>query len=333
MNILHITTTDPAGAGFNLVRATNEHTKHRARILTTHPNVFGHPDDISTSYDFYDEFEALLLQADVLHFHKIDEDYEVVLPEQSTRKRTWQIKDFLTVGKKTKKIVYHIHGHPYERANYKENGDRLNTKNGRILASTPDLELLYLDACGVEWFPNCVPINDVRYLPRATNNKIMTQNGERYYFVGHAVSDPHLKNVKEVREVVEQIGKLHPIKYFQISGLKFDTAIKMKRHAHIIFDHIQGYYGLGSLEGLSMGKPVIAGMNDYCIARIHKFFGINDNPWQIARDKNGIRDSIVNLILNPELMIRVGEASRKFMEEVWSDKNIAGRLAGIYESL
>jgi glycosyltransferase involved in cell wall biosynthesis len=334
MNILHITTTDPAGAGYNLVRALNEHTNHRARIITTHPNVFAHPDDISTAFDFYDEFEAILVQADVLHFHKIDEDFEISLPTQSSRQRSWKIKDFLRTGGKNKQIVYHIHGHPYERANVKENGEKYAEKKlGRILTSTPDLESMYRCYCDARWFPNCVPINDIRYLPRATNKMIRARDDKDYYFVAQTVSDPHLKNVKEIVEAIKSLEDIYPVKYFPISGMKFDTAIKVKRHSHIIFDHIQGYYGLGSLEGLSMGKPVIAGLNDYCLKRIFEFFDISDTPWQVARTVKDIRDVIFNLLADPEKMKEVGEYSRKFMEEVWSDKAIGRRLASFYESL
>jgi glycosyltransferase involved in cell wall biosynthesis len=82
-----------------------------------------------------------------------------------------------------------------------------------------------------------------------------------------------------------------------------------------------------------MGKPVIAGMNDYCLKRIFEFFDISDTPWQVARTVKDIRDVIFNLLADPEKMKEVGEYSRKFMEEVWSDKAIGRRLASFYESL
>jgi len=333
MNVLHITTTDPAGAGYNLVRALNEHTDVRARIITTHPNVFGHPDDISTVFDQYDEFESLLLDADVVHFHKVDETFEVKTPDQSSRKRSWRISDFLNVGGKHKKKIYHVHGHPYERAHVRENALHYAKLGSRVLTATPDLELAYNANCNASYFPNCVPVNDIRYLPRATNKMMRGRDGKDYYFIGHTVSTPHLKNVKEISNVVSKLGQYYPVRYFRISDMKFETAIKIKRHCHIIFDHMQGYYGLGSLEGFSMGKPVIAGLNDYCLKRICEFFDCWETPWQIARTENEIRDAITDMICTPEMMIAIGIDGRTFMEDVWNDKFIAGRLAEIYKSL
>jgi len=330
---LHITTTDPAGAGYNLCQALQRHTDWKARIFTSQPNVFGHPEDIGTVYDYYDELEQLLLDADILHFHKITEDFEIQLPLTSSRRRAWKIKDFLNTKNK-KKCVYHIHGHPYERANPVENGKNLEGRGGKILCSTPDLEVLYKPHCSVEYFPNCVPQDDLLYVPRRTNKMLTDSKGLTRYIVAHTVSVPSLKNVAQIEEAVRYVARSQPVNYFPLQDMTFQKVMRIKRHAHVIFDHMQGYYGLGSLEGFALGKPVICGLDDQNLAIIDRFWGIGDShPWQIARTLPELKDTLMDLVANPEYAKEIGMQGRKFLEEVWSDRNTARRLADIYQSL
>lgn len=332
MLIFHITTTDPAGAAYNLVQATNTYTKHTARLLTMVPNVYKHPSDISNIADYGDEVEALLLDADILHFHKITEDGSISF--QSSRPRTWLIKDFLHVGNKKKKLVYHIHGHPYERNNVKENGESYSKRDGVVLASTPDLKFMYKPYCDVKFFPNCVPIWDSKYLPRQTDKIVKDKNGNERLIVSHTVSDPVLKDCELIEKAVEYVARTQPVNLMTIQNTPFAMAMLWKRIAHVIFDHMQGYYGLGSLEGLSMGKPVIAGLNHNTIREIIDFFKIPyDLPWQIALNQSGLNNALMDLIANRENRRIIGQQSRQFMETVWSDKNIGIKLGEFYESL
>ncbi len=102
-----------------------------------------------------------------------------------------------------------------------------------------------------------------------------------------------------------------------------------------MFDHIEGYYGLSSLEALSMGKPTIAGLSEYCQSAISAFFGVRltELPWVIARSKEEIEMEIRTLIHDVDRRKNVGNNSRKFMQEVWSDAIVARRLADFYEAL
>lgn len=330
--IFHVTTSDPAGAAYNLVRAVNAHTIHRARLITTAPNTYGHPRDIYDIHDYGDEFEALLVDADVLHFHKINEDVEVEFA--SSKSRSWQIKDFLIVNGKKKKLVYHVHGHPYERANVEENGKDYAQRSGRVLASTPDLVQMYKPYCDIQYFPNCVPINDPKYLPRQTDRILEDKSGIKRYIVCHTVSDPILKDSIMIEKAVNYVGRTQPVNLMTIEKTPFELTMGRKRLAHVVFDHMQGYYGLASLEGLSMGKPVIAGLDDNTIKHILDFFKIPDIlPWQRPRDQKGLNDCVMDLIANPEMMSHIGKLGRSFMETIWSDYAIAQKAARLYESL
>ena len=335
MNILHVTSTDPAGSVINLVDAINHHTKHRARLITTaRINTYNFRPDISDIFDCGDEIEALLKQADVIHLHKVDEEFEIKVPlPKNGLTRTFKMKDYMT---KSNKIIYHVHGHPYERERTSECAENYKMRGGKVLASTPDLEEMfgaYYE--NVSYFPNCVPINDVRYLPRATDEMVLIANGERKLIVGQTPTNSVLKDVRIIQDVISRLGKTYPVIYLKVMQVEQDTALRHKRNMHVVFDHMQGYYGLSSLEGLSMGKPTIAGLSDYCVKAISDFFCVEGSslPWLRVLTSEELETTLVSFLTDEARRLELGRQSRKFMEAVWSDKAIGRRLAGVYESL
>jgi glycosyltransferase involved in cell wall biosynthesis len=335
MNVVHVSTTDPAGSIINFVKALNAHTDVRARAITTVPNQYGFEKDICDIFDGGDEIEALLKQADVIHLHKVKEDFaiEMAMPKSGVT-RTFKIEDFLKADS-NKKVVYHIHGHPYERDSFKENGEAYKARGAKVLCSTPDLQELYNPVYDrVQFFPNCVPINDVRYLPRATDELLTMANGDRKLCVAQAPTHAILKNVQMMEAVMRRVVPDCNAFYLKIQAVVHDMALRHKRNAHVVFDHIEGYYGLSSLEALSMGKPTIANLSPYARTAIDIFFGKDhDLPWVQAANEEELEKQIRALLSDEGMRRTIGEKSRKFMEEVWSDRAIGQRLAAFYQSL
>lgn len=340
MLIVHVSSTDPAGSMLNFVNAINRHTPHRSRAITTmRIPAYNFGQDIGPIMDAGGEIEALLEKADVIHLHKVAMDFriEVTLPKNRLKKE-FVVGDY--IKKHRKKVVCHIHGHPYERENVKENGERLKALGYHVLTSTPDLEAMYRPILGdqVRYFPNCVPIHDVTYLPRATDAKLQCLvNGapEERLMVFQSPTNTVLKNVSTVKEVVEKLGATLPLMFVYAWEMEHETALRHKRNSHIVFDHMEGYYGLSSLEALSMGKPTIAGLSDYTIERICAFFGCSaaEVPWWIARNRDQLEMCIKDLALNDDVRAEAGARSRGFMEKFWSDANVGQRLAAIYTAL
>lgn len=346
MKIVHVTSTDPAGSVINFVNAMNRHTQDRARAVCTarieeydFPADYGGLDDI---LDGGSEVEQLLIDADVIHLHKVFDDFSIDLraPKAGTS-RHFVIRDYVKAH--PKKVVHHIHGHPNERDPEiaKERAEQLKALGWPVLASTPDLAETYR-ALGVDvrYFPNCVPINDVLYLPRASNNTLeILVNGEikrGRYMIYQSPTNSVLKNVSTIREVVDELGRAgHPVFYWGFMNAPQEVVLRHKRTAHIVFDHMEGYYGLSSLEALSMGKATIAGLTEACRAAIADFFGVSMEslPWVLARNRGELMEVVEALISNPETMFRAGEGARRFMEGVWSDARVAERMAAFYRSL
>lgn len=337
MLIVHVTSTDPAGSAFNFVRALNQYTPHRARLITTHKiEQYDYPGDLDIITDFGEEIEALLLKADVIHLHKVDESFQVRLQgPQSGKRKMYLIEDFLMIPNLKKKVVYHVHGHPTERDKPKEVGENYGKRGHPVLCSTPDLEEMFKPHCDARYFPNLVPILHPNYLPRETDALTEGRDGCKKLCVMQTPTDTVLKNTAMFKMAVEEAAKTEQVYFYEVYGSPLRLSLAFKRICHILCDHLQGYYGLCSLEGFSMGKPVIAGLSEYTIGAICNFFNVPRGtlPWINVYGQQELNDTLLKYVKSAELRAEAGRKGREFMETVWSDKNVADRLASFYQSL
>jgi hypothetical protein len=232
------------------------------------------------------------------------------------------IRDYI----KGKKILHHHHGHPHFRANpeyYRQKYQRLNRK---VLVSTPDL-LKLLPAA--RWLPNLVPIDHPLLKPQtaSVNGKVI---------IGQSPTRKELKNTEGLVSVVAalQARRTGPqVALRIIERLPHKQCLIEKNRCHVVFDHMQGYYGVSSLESLSHGKPVIAGLDEWNIRCIKEFTGAYDLPWVIARDENELREQLSRLVGSSRLRGTLGTNARCFMERCWSEHKVIERLMPIYRSL
>ena len=317
MKILMIAENDPAGTAIAFTRAVNRLTPHSCRLVTTQTRYNHawekdlHIPDLGPEGLL--ELEELLKGSDVFHFHMvIDENYRLgpFLP-----------KDYLA----GKTVVHHHHGHPDFRAHpekYQEKYRKLC--RDKLLVSTPDLLRKLPEA---SWQPNLVPIDDPLYRPNGD-----TGNGK--VRLSHSPTRKDLKNTDDLLHVCSRMGDLARdgrLELDVIDNEPHTECLRRKRESHVVFDHMQGYYGVSSLEGLSQGKPTIAGLDDWNQQQIRNFFQCEELPWIVARSRDELEGSIRSLVADPEARARAGENSRRFMEETWNESNVVNHLIQVYE--
>lgn len=319
MNILMITDNDPAGMGIAFTHAINRYTDHRCRLITTAEKYrFDYETDIhlpNIEDDHFDEVEALLKETDIIHFH--------VLRDENSHLGPLVIKDYI----KGKEILHHHHGHPdyiLNAAAYNEKYRRLKRK---VVVSTPDLLKVAENAT---WVPNLVPLNDVQFLPRYDRSlpqdviKICQSPTRKYH-----------KHTKEFKAVIDTLQRKYPekIQPVIIELVPYLKCLQIKRTCHIVFDHMRGWFGISSLESLSQGKPVIAGLDDWNIRCIKEFSGADVLPWVVARNLDELQNKLEGLIKDTEPRLKIGIESRRFMVEHWTEQRVLNVLFDIYESL
>jgi glycosyltransferase involved in cell wall biosynthesis len=314
MNIVMITENDPAGMGIAFTRAINRYSEHSCRLITTTTRYnFTFDKDIHVpdlDNDGFQEITDILSHADLIHFH--------ILADENIELGPVKVKDY--VG--GKEILHHHHGHPNFRSQpetYREKYRRLKRK---ALVSTPDLLRLMPEAT---WQPNLVPVNDSLYVP-------VLSNGNGTVRICHCPTRRDLKNTEEFESAIASLQK----KYRSVEGVivqntSHRACLKIKQTCNIHFDHMQGYYGVSSLEGLSQGKPVIAGLDQWNVEHIKAFTGSDMVPWVIAENQDDLEKKLEHLIEDIQLRDQIGARSRRFMKQSWTEQKVLNVLCSVYQ--
>jgi hypothetical protein len=318
MKILMITANDPAGMGIAFTNAINRYTEHSCRLITTAEKYgFDYEKDIhlpDIEDDDYGEVEQLLVDADILHFH--------VLNDENSHLGPLVIRDYV----QGKKILHHHHGHP----DYIINADTYNEKYRRlgrkVIVSTPDLLKVAENAT---WVPNLVPLHDVHLLPRYDSSlpreviKICQAPTRKYH-----------KQTRQFKIAAQKLQEKHPhVETLIIENRPYIECLRIKRTCHIVFDHMRGWFGISSLESLSQGKPVIAGLDDWNIQHIKKFTSSDKLPWVIARTQDELEAQLEELITDGDSRNRIGVESRRCIETYWTEQHVLRVLLNIYDTL
>jgi len=317
MRIVMIAENDPAGTGSLFRSAINRLTGHTCRLVTTQLR-YNHlyPKDLHVPWldaAGRDELAEVLDTADVFHFHMLADEH-MPLGELTAA-------PFLA----GKKIVHHHHGHHAFRSDpefFQKKYRELGRTN--LLVSTPDL-LPKLP--GARWQPNLVPEGDPAYSPHP-------RRPDGTVRLGHSPTRKELKNTDTLLAVCERLkAELPQLTWDIIDDASHVDCLARKQACDIVFDHMQGYFGMSSLEALSQGTPVIAGLDDWNIATIRDFFHCDALPWVLAHDTTELEHALGELVRDTGARREIGAASRAFMEDVWNEAFLARSLGAYYETL
>ena len=327
MRILMIAINDPAGTAIRFCRALGTHTAHRCRLVTLETRYTHgwdkdlHVPDLDDAG--LDELRDLLRHRDVLHFHMTADEHTALGPQGSLIPA-----DFMH----GKALVHHHHGHPDFRDNkgkYAAKYEALGRNN--LLVSTPDLLHLLPKA---RWQPNLVPVNDPAYAP--------DERDEAYWDgplrLTHSPTRKDLKNTDQLTAIVDEMNAGGAsagtgISLDLMDDVPHAECLRRKRSAHACFDHMQGYYGMSSLEAMSLGLATLAGPNEHTLSHVREFAETNETPWILVRNGQELGRALAALAADPALRREAGEHGRAFMLKRWSDQRAAARLADFYENL
>lgn len=318
MKIAMIARNDPAGMMIAFANAINRYTAHTARaiVLDTRYSVdFAY--DLLTPLlpdDDYGEVEDILRNSDIFHFHMTVDENLAIGP--------LNVRDY--VGGKS--ILHHHHGEPDLMVNPHAFVEKYRKLARRYIVATPDL-LRTLP--GSTWQPNLVPLHDTPFLPR--EDHLTRQEAVK---IVQAPTRKWHKHTAEFMRVSKRLMLRHPnLTSHVLTGISHRECLAFKRTCQAVFDHMNGWFGISSLESLSQGVPVLAGLDDWNIAQIKDFTGAANLPWIVTRDENSLEASLERLIEAAEERVRVGRASRKFMEDHWTEEQVLRVLFETYKAL
>lgn len=319
MKIVMISENDPAGMGITFTKAINDCTEHSCRLITTATRYnFEFEKDLHVPDflgDEWDEVDQLLRETDIIHFHILADEHLPFGP--------LKIKDYIS----GKRILHHHHGHPDFRNNPQKYREKYKQLKRKAIVSTPDLLKLMPEA---GWQPNLVPINEEAYLPPKG-----WQPAE-ILKVAHSPTRKDLKNTADLIGVVDGLNEQYRkqvIRLEIIENCKHRECLRRKKDADIVFDHMQGYYGVSSLESLSQGKPVIAGIDEWNRTHIEKFTNYPKLPWIVADNKAALFAVLSEFLHDREKIGQIGRSARHFMEKCWNEERLVMHLMNFYNEL
>lgn len=312
---------DPAGMMIALANAINRYTEHTARVIsmrTVYSSSYEYDIELPRiKNDDFSEIEHLLCTSDIFHFHMLlDENYQL---------GPLHINNY-TQGKK---LLYHHHG-TYDHQSFlalaNDYNDKYKNTKKRAIVSTPDLLQLLPVAT---WQPNLVPLDNIDFLPRFDH--LLDQSNIK---IAQAPTRKWHKHTAEFKRVCSRLENQFPnVKGYVIEESSYRECLKFKRSCHAIFDHMNGWFGISSLESLAQGTPTIAGLDDWNIRHIKDFSGTTNLPWIIARTETELERQLNTLIKDPELRLNTGKTSRHFMETCWTEERVISMLLDTYNSL
>ena len=188
-----------------------------------------------------------------------------------------------------------------------------------ILVSTPDL----LDFIkGAVYFPNSLPIfeNNETKSPKEGNDKLL---------IIHAPTNRKKKGTEFIIKTIGRLKKNNPSVEFElIEGKNYKRARELYKRADIAIDQIlQGWYGVFSVELMSLGKPVLCYVRDNLRKK-----DAPDLPI-VSTSPDSLYEDLYGLIKNEESRNELGKRGERYVSENHNPEKQAKELVKLYRTL
>lgn len=319
MKVLHFAKSPMAGAPIRLVQALQRFTDLDVRLVDLERNGrYGRDLVFSEDRELVVE---LAEQADVIHFHNY-------LDYAST---DFAPIDFDALRKAGKRLVRQFHSTPQlvaRRMNCRES-DVLNDPVPKLVIA--QFQERYYPTARV--VPNIVSETDPLYLP-----------GDAGEYEWDILFSPSLKagawecrwNTKglpETRAVMREVAKRTGCRINIVTDSPLPDLMKMKRRARILIDElVTGSYHLSGLEGLCLGRPVLAYLDSRTERVLREVSGADECPF-VNVHLDGAATLLESLLEDRDRSEELGRAGRAWIERHWSARSLVQHFVSTYEDL
>jgi O-antigen/teichoic acid export membrane protein/glycosyltransferase involved in cell wall biosynthesis len=146
--------------------------------------------------------------------------------------------------------------------------------------------------------------------------------------VVHAPSNRARKGTEYVIAACEELD----VELEIVEGLHHEEARRRYERADIVVDQLNaGWYGLFAIEAMALGKPVVTALHEDAVARTESAYGVSMPV--VNTTKETLVDTLRPLVASPEQRRQIGEASRRYVEQVHDGDRNAERLLEIYDEI
>lgn len=148
--------------------------------------------------------------------------------------------------------------------------------------------------------------------------------------VVHAPSSIKHKGTARIIEVIQSLQEKYNFDFRVLQNISNEKVREWFNVADIVIDQLgYGWYGRISVESMSMGNPTLCSINEKYKGKYKKFSTLP----LVNITSNTLFDRLEELINDPELRRKVGKESRRYAENVHSDKAVCKELLDVYGRL
>ncbi|NLC55713.1 MAG: glycosyltransferase, partial [Armatimonadetes bacterium] len=141
------------------------------------------------------------------------------------------------------------------------------------------------------------------------------------------------KGVPETLALLRQVARATGWSVDCITDRPLEDALAAKRAAGLVVDDlVTGGYHLSGLEGLCLGKPVLAYLDERTQRVLRFITGADTSPFVNVRleDARGVLES---LCANPEVAADLGRAGRAWIDRYWLPQTLVRHFDEAYRQL
>lgn len=316
--VIHLAATPTAGAPQRIVKALNSYTDYEARLISLkregpfeHDIIFSEQKALSVE---------LIESAAIIHLHNY----------LSLDSNDFSPIDFHKLQQQGKRFIRHFHSQPgfVSRVTGESVESIVNCPIPQLVAAQ-HMERFYPNAFVV---PNIIHQDEEIY---------ESKGDEPEYDVAFTPSNSvpawstrwDTKGTPETLAILTSLEKEKGLTYKCLQNKTFNEVMQAKCMARIIIDElVTGGYHLSGLEGLSLGKPVLAYLDERT-QHVLRFVSQSDqNPFISVRLEEA-RNVLSLLIEERDLCQRVGEKSRDWVSQYWNDKQLVNFYVDAYQNV
>lgn len=212
-----------------------------------------------------------------------------------------------------KKIIIHHHG-----SDIRYRGEfRMYLKFAdKIFVSTPDL---------LEWSPNAVWIPNPISLDKFPYVGVKHKDESEKINIVHAPSNKAKKGTEYIIKAVNELkNEGYKVNLILIENMPHKKVIEYYKNSDIVIDQLLiGWYGMVSIEGMALGKPVCVYIRDDLESYMPFNPIINTSP-------ENITENLRILIEDERLRRELGKKGKKYVEQIHDADKVSRRVINFY---
>jgi hypothetical protein len=148
--------------------------------------------------------------------------------------------------------------------------------------------------------------------------------------VVHAPNHAQFKGTRFLTDVVRLLQQEgYPVELVLVQGMDNEEAMEMYKQADIIADQfLIGWHGNFAVEGMALGKPVIA-----YIRKPEAYLPHGLECPIVSANPDTLKQALVTLIQDPYRRYELGIKGRRYVEQVFSLERVGERMDKLYRRL